>query len=343
MAAAKPVGDGFYLPEESAPHERTFMQWPVSRAVYRERWFLEAAQQTIADLANTIADFEPVTMLMAPDHEAAARRLLGDRIEIWDIPTEDLWCRDSGPQFVVDGEGWLAVCQLNFNGWGGRQVHEHDGRIAERVARRLGVPLLESGLAGEGGGVEADGDGTLIAHESSWVHPNRNAESREVIGARLTAALGAERIVWAPGVRDADITDYHIDSLARFVRPGVIAIQMPEAIDPRDPWSKAAFATYDILAGATDARGRNFELVHLPEPIEIRENDPDFVAAYPNYYVCNGAVIMAAFGDALADAEAVATMRSLYPGREIVTVNADILGLVGGGVHCAAREMPALG
>jgi len=342
--AAMARGDrpAFRLPEESARHERTFMQWPVNRAVHPYQAFLDPLQQSIADVANTIAEFEPVVMLMDEPHAPAARRKLSATVEVWDIPTDDLWCRDSGPVFVVTEAGDLALTHLNFNGWGNKQVHGNDGQVARRVAERLGLPLFDNGLVGEAGGVESDGDGTLIAHESSWVNPNRNRGTRAEVEGLLQQALGAEKTIWAPGVRGADITDYHIDSLARFTRPGHVIIQMPEKPDPSDPWSAAAMKTYDILASSTDARGRKLELTVLPEPYDIRVTTADFVASYVNYYVCNGAVIAAQFGDRAADAEAEAALARLHPGREVVMLNVDPIGEVGGGIHCATQQQPAV-
>lgn len=334
------TASGFWYPEESDPHARTFMQWPVNRVVYDDGDFLFDLQTTIADIANTIAAFEPVVMLAAAEHHKAIKRRVAGAVELWDIPTDDLWARDSGPSFVVNGKGGLAVTQFNFNGWGAKQVHGNDGKIAAAVAERLGLPIFDAGLVGEAGGVETDGHGTLMAHESSWVNPNRNAGSKAQIEAMLLQTMGAQKIIWAPGIKGADITDYHIDALARFVEPGKVLIQMSDTVDPDDPWSVAAHQTHDVLAGATDAVGRKLELVVLPEAYDTRVDSPDFVASYVNYYVCNGAVIAAEFGDSEADAEAAATLANLYPGREIVLLNVDAVGEVGGGIHCATHEQP---
>jgi agmatine deiminase len=124
------------------------------------------------------------------------------------------------------------------------------------------------------------------------------------------------------------------------VKPGQVVIQMGEAIDPADPWSVAAFETHDILAEATDAAGRKLDLVILPEPWDIRVDSPDFVSSYVNYYVCNGAVIAAEFGDEAADAEAAEVLARLYPGREVIMLNIDAVGEVGGGMHCTTHEQP---
>ena len=331
---------GFWYPEETEPHERTFMQWPVNPAVYDDPDFLDDIQKTIAKIANTIAEFEPVVMLAAAQHHRAVRKLVSRNVELWDIPTDDLWCRDSGPSFVVNGKGGLAVTQFNFNGWGNKQTHGADGQIAARIAERLGLQVFDTGLVGEAGGVETDGHGTLIAHESTFVNGNRNRGSKAEIEKMLLDTMGARKMIWAPGIIGADITDYHIDALARFVKPGQLVIQMGDKIDPDDPWSAAAFETHDILAAATDAEGRKLDMVILPEPYNIRSKSHDFVSSYVNYYVCNGAVIAAEFGDRKADERAAAILGKLYPGREIVTLNIDPVGEVGGGIHCATHEQP---
>lgn len=329
----------FFVPDEAEPHTRTFMQWPVNRQVHPDRYFLDDLQTTIARIANAIVDFEPVVMLIAQEDIRSAQRLLSEAIEIWPIPTEDLWARDSGPLFVTDGQGNLAIRHMNFNGWGDKQVHARDGQIARLVAERMELPLLDNGLVGEPGGVETDGhglgSGTLMAHESSWVNPNRNAQSRDVIEALLLEAYGAERMIWAPGIAGEDITDYHIDSLARFVAPGKALIQLAAEHDPSDPWNDVPYQTHDVLAQTLD-----MVVIHEPEQRRVRSDD--FVASYANYYICNQAVICAQFGDSRRDAEATAMLGELYPGREIITLNVDALGEVGGGIHCATREQPAV-
>lgn len=333
---------GFWMPEEADAHERTFMQWPVSRAVHPDPIFLEMLQQSIADVANTIAEFEPVVMLMASKYKKSTGRKLSKSVEVWDVPTDDLWCRDSGPLFVRNAAGDLAIAQLNFNGWGGKQTHANDGKIAARVADRLGLPVRDNGLVGEAGGVESDGAGTLMAHESSWVNSNRNTGTRDEIEALMLEALGGQKIIWAPGVMGADITDYHIDSLARFVEPGRVLIQLPEVPDPSDSWSVSAFETYDVLKQSTDNAGRSPELIVLPEPFDTRVTSDDFAASYVNYYVCNGAVIAAQFGDRETDLQAQTTLSRLYPDREIVMLNVDPIGETGGGIHCATQQQPAV-
>lgn len=327
----------WHMPAEEAPHAATFMQWPVSRVVHPDGVFLDMLQDTIAEIANTIAAFEPVNMLMPADAMPTAARKLSSEIDVWDIPTDDLWARDSGPVFVTDGAGALAVTGFNFNGWGAKQTHVHDGSIARRVAARMDLPYHPSPVVGEAGGLEHDGAGLVIAHESSWVNDNRNpGMSRAEVEAGILQTIGAERMIWAPGLRDHDITDYHIDALARFVAPGHVLIQLPETPDPGDPFSVAAFETRDILAAA------GLRLTAIEDAWDTRVTSDDFVASYVNYYVCNGAVIAGQFGDRRTDRAARRTLQALYPDREVVMLNIDPVGEVGGGIHCATQQMPAV-
>ena len=173
------------------------------------------------------------------------------------------------------------------------------------------------------------------------MNPNRNAGSQDEIERLLLDALGAEKMIWAPGVIGADITDYHIDALVRCVKPGQVLIQLPDRPDASDPWSVAAHETYNILKTATDAQGRKLEIIVIPDPQNIRSRQRDFVSCYANYYVCNGAVIGAEFGDDIADEKARTTLQALYPGREVLSLNVDPIGEAGGGIHCSTQQQPA--
>ena len=330
----------FSLPPEDAPHERTFMQWPSRPEIYENQHQLRQAQSSIALIANAISEFEPVVMLAPEEKKSALNNALSATVEHWAIPTDDLWCRDSGPCFVHDASGTLSVMNFNFNGWGRKQRHKNDRAIAQKVALHMGLEIIDSGLTGEPGGLDADGSGTLIAHESSWVNKNRNHLDRNQIEQSLLIALGAKKIIWAPGLAGYDITDYHIDALARFVAPGRILIQLPKVQDHADPFSVAAYQTYEILKNATDATGRKFQIDVIPEPLDTRAKSDEFVASYVNYYVCNGAVIAAEFGDPKADEQAHAVLKSLYPNREIIMLNIDPIGEIGGGIHCATQQQP---
>ena len=336
-ATAQPLA--FEMPPEWEPHERTFMQWPTNVDVYGPG-LLRRVQQSIAEIARAIAEYEEVVILVGDDSREQARSLLGEQIETWNVPTDDLWCRDSGPAFVRLPDGELAVSQIQFNGWGQKQEHGHDKLIARTVAQRLGLDYIETGLIGEQGGLEHNGAGLVMAHASSWVNPNRNSGNHEEVAEKILNAVGGRKMIWAPGIKGADITDYHIDALARFVSPGKVLIQIADDIDREDPWSKAAHETLDILKSATTIDGKPLEIVRLPEPVNIRSRQRDFVASYVNYYVCNGAVISSQFGDKEADGQAREILQGLYPSCKVVALNTDPIGASGGGIHCATQQQP---
>ena len=128
--------------------------------VHDDAGFLRDLQGTIADIANTIAEFEPVILMAAAGDHTRARRMLSGQVELWDIPTEDLWCRDAGPLFVTDGRGGLAISQLQFNGWGRKQEHARDARVAAFVAAQAKAPRIRAEVVMEGGCIEVDGEGT---------------------------------------------------------------------------------------------------------------------------------------------------------------------------------------
>ncbi|MEM7438167.1 MAG: agmatine deiminase family protein [Pseudomonadota bacterium] len=341
MAASSTIASAssgrFHVPAEEHPHELTFMQWPVNLSDYSgDRTFLRLTQNTIADIANTVSEFEPVIILAAKADQPGARKKLSASVKLWDIPTDDLWTRDSGPIFMIDGKGGRAISHIQFNGWGRKASSRRDSKIAKRVAKRLGMDLKPTGLKGEGGSTEQDGKGLLIAHESSWVNRNRNpGQSRSNIEARLLRAYGADRVIWAPGVKGLDVTDYHIDSLARFTPNGRVLMNLPDDPIPGEPFHDAALETHDILKAAS------LKIDVIPEPNRRRVASEDFVASYVNYYVCNGGVVAPQFGDRETDKEALRALRRHYPGREIVQLNTDILGENGGGIHCATQQMPA--
>jgi len=334
----------FRMPIESDAHQRTFMQWLAEPQPSREKQF-DSERECIVQIARAIARFEPIVILARPDQLAQAAAAIGncEAIDYWDVPVDDLWCRDSGPTFVQSSDGRLAVSDLNFNGWGGKQRCTFDKSIAATAAERLGIAVLNSGLVGEGGGFEVDGEGTILAHESSWINANRNRQSKAEISQLLARALGAETVIWAPGVvRADDITDFHIDALARFVRPGLVIMQLPRKRGTGGAWGSAAFETYDVLKTARDCQGRRIEIeiLHDPDWSKIRVRRLSFVASYVNYYVCNSAVICSEFGDDKSDVDAAHVLGQLYPGRQVIPLDTDPLGNAGGGIHCVTQQQP---
>ncbi|MEM9203374.1 MAG: agmatine deiminase family protein [Actinomycetota bacterium] len=331
----------WWMPAEEARHDATWMCLPARRDVWGQ--YLGETQQTIADIALAVAAFEPVRMLVHPDDLDRAFDLMGSDVEQIEAPVDDLWARDTLPLFLTDGAGGLAAGRVRFNGWGGKQVHDGDARLAGIVAEILGVDLVDSGIVGEGGGLEVDGEGTLLAARSSWINDNRNPGWGEGdIGDTLVELLGAERILWVDGIAGQDITDGHIDTLARFTDPATIIHELPSYVEPGETWYDVAVDTADALEGFRTLDGDPYELVTLRQPERIRGSGDDFLASYVNYYVCNDAVLVPEFGDAAADGLAADQIGARYPGREVVVLNIDPVSFGGGGIHCATQQQPAV-
>lgn len=330
------------MPAEEDPHERTWMCWPSSEEVWGTD--LAAVQDAIVGIAQAIARFEPVSMLARAEEIEGLRHILGE-VELVPAPVDDLWARDTLPNFVVRankaGERRLAATHATFNGWGDKQIHDGDAQLAAVVAQHVGVELLEFGLVGEGGAVEVDGTGTVLAAESCWVNDNRNpGKGRDEIEAAILQMLGAERMIWVDGLRGADITDGHIDTLARFANAGTIVVDQPAFTDDSDQWAAVAATTRRLVAAAVTLDGAPYEIVEVVQPAEIRGEGDGFLSTYMNYYVCNGAIIAPQFGDAAADAAARGVLSTLFPDREVVMLDIDALAAGGGGIHCATQQQP---
>lgn len=331
---------GWRMPEETHPHELTYMSWPTEAV-----WESDTAgvREDIAGIARAIAEFEPVVLLANDSETKAARRACGSAVDVIAVPVDDLWARDTGPCFVLGPDG-VAGIDLNFNGWGDKQEHGRDAEVARAILTEAGIDRIESPIVGEGGSIEVDGAGTLLATESSLVNGNRNPDvSRDDIEADLKRLFGVTTVIWVKGVKGHDITDYHIDALARFSEPGVVVMSVPDADAPRDVWTDAYDQARGVLDEAVDAAGERLELVELPEPADIGRRGSEFLATYVNYYVVNDGVIVSRFGDKRSDADAKSIIADLYPGREVVAVSVDTLGEGGGGIHCATQQLPKSG
>lgn len=335
---------GWRMPAEEDPHDRTWMCWPSSNEVWGSD--LAAVQDAIVRVAQAIARFEPVTMLTRPEEIDALREIFGEQIELLEAPVDDLWARDTLPNFVVRtndaGEVELAAAHATFNGWGNKQIHAGDTQLASVVATHLAVQLLDFGLVGEGGAVEIDGAGTVLAAESCWVNDNRNpGKSRDEVEDSILNMLGADRMIWVDGLAGADITDGHIDTLARFANATTIVVDKPAVDDPTDPWTTVAATTKALVGAATTVAGQRYDIVEIVQPSAVRGEGDGFLSTYMNYYVCNGAVIAPQFGDAAADEAARTVLAALFSDREIVMLDIDALAGGGGGIHCATQQQPS--
>jgi len=327
------------MPAEWALREGTLMAWPVRH----EAWLdgLDEAREGFAEVANAIGERERVIMVARPDSAADARRRLSSAIEIWELPHDDSWMRDNGPTFLLNGKGERAAVNWRFNAWGGKYApYEADDALAPLVLERLGVRRFDAPLVMEGGSIHSDGEGTILTTAECLLNPNRNPGlSKTDIEGHLRDYLGARAFVWLDRGLPGDETDGHVDNIACFVAPGVVAVQAASDDDPA-----AA-----LLSRAADAAGRTLELLRVPPPPERRCRGEILTLSYINYYPVSGALVVPLFGrdgdseTRAADDKALSILREAYPGRRVVGIDGMKIIKGGGNVHCITQQIPAAG
>ncbi|MBW5251644.1 agmatine deiminase family protein [Streptomyces sp. P01-B04] len=331
------------MPPEWAPHERTWMAWPGPNPTFASAAELDGARRAWAAVAHAVRRFEPVTMVVGPGQEDSARALLGPDIELALRPLDDAWMRDIGPTFVTDGHE-LAAVDWTFNGWGaqGWARWERDRHIARSVAGLAGVPVHGSPLVNEGGAIHVDGEGTVLLTETVQLGRERNPDwSREQVEAEVHARLGTEKAIWLPRGLSGDYGTYgtlgHVDIVAAFVRPGTVVVHVQP--DPAHPDHGITRETVRILRAATDAKGRALEVVEVLAPTVLRAGGEWVDYSYINHYLCNGGVVLCAFGDP-RDELAAGIFRRLFPTRTVTLVDARAIFAGGGGIHCITQQQP---
>ena len=319
-----------------------WLGWPSHADLWADD--LEAAQAEVAALARALAGpgGERVRLLVhGREAEAAARAALdGAGVEIVPGRFGDIWLRDTGPIFVKDGGRDLAV-GFTFNGWGGKYELPHDDEVAAQVAGHAGAPLEAHPFVLEGGALDHDGFGTVLTTRQCLLNPNRNRDWVERTAEEaLAAALGARKVLWLGDGLKNDHTDGHVDNLARFVAPGVVAC--PVAWGRNDPNAAVYDRTAETLAGMTDARGERLKVVRVPSPGAVDDADGHIVpASHMNFLIANGAVVAPTYGDGQAGRLAVEALRAVFPDREVIGLESGAILTGGGSFHCITQQEPA--
>jgi agmatine deiminase len=300
-----------------------------------------ATCRAYADVANAIAHFENVKMLTPPPKVASAREHLGKNVEVVAMPIDDSWCRDSGPNFLINDRGELAGSTWIFNAWGSKyQPHDQDALMGSRILARTGAKEFESSMVAEGGGITVDGEGTVITTESCFLNANRNPTmSKAQVDAELCRTLGVEKVIWLPGDVNETETDGHVDGTAAFVRPGVVLVEINN--DESDPHYSVCQENLAAMQGQTDARGRKIQIELIEEACYHPGQWNGGCGSFINAYLVNGGVIVPGY-DSPRDAAALETWQRIYPEREAVQVQINAIAIGGGGIHCITQQQPAV-
>jgi agmatine deiminase len=354
-----PADDGFAMPAEFAPHAGCWMLWPERPDNWRDG--AQPAQRAFADVAAAIARFEPVSVGVSAAHFEFARALLPPAVRVVEMSHDDAWMRDVGPTFVTGPKGERRGVDWRFNAWGGLNgglyfPWDQDEVVARKVLEIEGCHRYRAPMINEGGAIHVDGQGTAMVTEQCLLNPNRNpGMDRASIEALLRAYLGVQEILWLGQGVINDETDGHVDNLACFVKPGVVALHWTD--DTRDPQHEVSVDALERLQAARDARGRRIEVLKLPMPGPLvlsaaeargivesetshrREAGMRLAASYVNFYIANKGIVMPLL-DPKADRLAASRIKRAFPGRQVVGVAAREILLGGGNIHCITQQVP---
>jgi agmatine deiminase len=356
-AAGVPAALGYRMPAEWEPHAATWLAWPHERSDWPGPGKLEAVRWVYGEVIRHLAPGELVRILVA---DAGAERQVRamcarigvppERVECYRIATDRSWTRDSAPIFVRRDDGDVAATCWRFNGWAKYPNHKRDEKVPGAVARQRRLthftPTAEIGgrvrrLVLEGGAVDVNGRGTLLATDECLLSPvqERNPGfGRTEIERALRDWLGIRHVVWLGEGIAGDDTHGHVDDLARFVDPSTVALVLAD--DPRDENYARLKDNLDRLERATDQDGRPLRIVPLPMPESLVYEGCRLPASYANFYVGNAAVLVPTFNDP-ADRRALATIGALFPDRRVVGIHAVDLVLGLGTIHCMTQQEPA--
>lgn len=324
-------------PAEWSEHEATWLAWPSHGELWLEN--LAPARAASAALCRAIATGERVELLCrTDDDERSARAVLGDLdLRVHRIGYGDIWLRDTAPIFVA-ADGDVRAVDFGFDGWGGKYLFDDDPPLGARVAAAADITCVPSDLVLEGGALDTDGEGTFLTTRQCLLDGVRNPGASEAdYEAELARTLGAAHVIWLDEGLANDHTDGHVDTLARFVAPGVVACMEPA---PGDPNRGVLDAIITALGAARDAAGRRLEVVRLPSPGTVLSPDGALMpASYANFYIANRAVAVPTYGVAADDA-AVAAVAALFPDRQTVAIDARATLSGGGAFHCITQQQP---
>ena len=350
---------GYFMPAEWESHEGTWLIWPHNDTHKGTQLHLE---HLWLDMTTALHEHEVVHIVVTDerrrDHLHGQVKYYGldeKNLDIHIIPNDDVWARDCGPIFLVNEQGELAVTAWNFNGWGEREPYKKDRLVPEKTAKALSLPLFTAPITLEGGAVEVNGKGTMLATRSSIINPNRNpGKSQEEIERAIKDYLGIELIIWLSGASRefcdlvGSSTDLHIDGYARFTDEATVLYSWTD--DETNNFYPILNQHLAELREAQTESGKSITPVCLPKPKNemystlVEATRPPFsstlsLGTYANFYIANNVVLVPVYGD-VNDANAKSIIAEHFPDREIVGIPAWYTSELGGMMHCVTQQQP---
>lgn len=320
----------YTMPGEEEEHEGTWLQWPHNYGYDRRQ--AERYDDIWVAMVKALHEGEMVHITAYNDAEKnrisqllSAAGVDMNKVDFLVVKTDDIWVRDNGPIFVRDANENLVITNWKFNGWGNKSDFGNDNEIPTHVSRSTGISKVDVDMVLEGGAIEVDGHGTFMATRSSILNSNRNPGlTQEQAETFFKHYLGVTNFIWLDGIAGQDITDYHIDGLARFVQGNILLTHSRE--------NMFSPGEYEVFSTARNAKGELYNRVELPVAIRAQ-------GSYMNYYVGNTSVVVPNYNEP-TDAEANAIIQRLYPNRKVVGVNVLELWRDGGAIHCVTQQQP---
>lgn len=341
------ISQTYHIPGEDLEHEGTWLQWPHNE-LYGP-WYQGDVEEGWVVMTNSLQSGENVHIIaLNVEHQNHIVNLLNDanvpldNVDFYIFPTDDVWIRDNGPIFVYDENNNLSILDWGFNGWGNDAPYSNCDIIPESVSNATGIPNVDlSAMVLEGGAIEHDGQGTLIATRSSITHSSRNPNlSEQEIEDYMTEYLGFTNFIWLDGVYGSEITDMHIDGFVKFANENTIVTMDDEDLT----YWELSTDDKNTLSNATNADGEAFNFVIVP----LTQNNVTpawgggslgYKGSYCNYYIGNEVVIVPVYNDP-NDAVAMDIIQGVHPDRNVVGMNVQNLYEYGGMTHCVTQQQP---
>ena len=337
---------GYRFPAEWEPQRATWLSWPHKEESWPGRF--EPIPGVFTEIVKILASFQHVNINVIDRtmHDDVMKRLTEagvdpERFTLYPIPTDDAWCRDHGPAFVVKpgAEEPLAVIDWGYNAWGGKYPpYDQDDAVPSKVAEYRRLPLFYPGIVMEGGAIDVNGEGCLLTSTSCLLNPNRNPHlSQAQIEWYLREYYNVEKILWVDEGIAGDDTDGHIDDSARFVNPSTIVAVVEENREDENylPLQK----NLAQLKAMTDLAGNPFRIVELPMPRPFEFDGQRVPASYANFLIASGVVLVPTFRDP-NDAVALAVLADVFPGRRVIGIDCYELVWGLGTIHCISQQEP---
>ncbi len=341
---ATPRKQGYFFPPEWYPHRATWLSWPHKEMSWPGK--IASIYPKYAAFIGYLVQGEDVCINVRDENmEASARVHLEkagvslDRVFFYHHPTNDAWCRDHGPAFLIHPEGHRAIIDWGFNAWGGKYPpYELDDVIPSLVAKALSLPCFYPNIIMEGGSVEFNGAGSLLTSRSCLLNQNRNPHlNQEQIESYLREFYNVDQILWVSDGIVGDDTDGHIDDTIRFVNADTVITVIEE--DRDDENYEILQQNLRELKAMRLINGTQLNIVEIPMPSPVVYEDHRLPASYANYYIANKHVIVPTYR-CPQDDKALEIIQSCHPERQVVGIDStDIIwGL--GSFHCLSQQEP---